>query len=262
MSSFLCSCLIALSLLAAHPAPAAATPASADSWGSWSEAKTLYDAGKFEEALHALRSHPDEGASYFYNLATVHLRLAQYGLAVAYLEKANRLRPHDPDVLHNLSLARAALVRLIGKERLDPASNWLETTLGEAPLTPARGLLGALALLMTLLVARSYRKTGRARQALLSTQGLTALAAFALASGLLITQKVIESHPPATAIEPVAVRSGPGETYLELGRVEAGSRVRLLGQTAQDPKQQALWRQVRYSHSAVGWVPASSLLLL
>jgi tetratricopeptide (TPR) repeat protein len=237
------------------------TSARADDWGSWGEAKGFYEAGNLEEALHSLRSHPAENGAYFYNLGTVHYRLAQYGLAVAYLEKASRLRPSDPDLQHNLDLARAGLARMIGKDRLDPASSWLERSAGQFPLREISGGLGLVALLLALMMLRTYHRTGHVLRSVLSPAGILAILAFATATGVSVAQRVAVRNPTAAAVEGVAVRSGPGQSYVELGRVEAGTQVRLLGQVAQG-EQNALWRQVRYSATAVGWVPASSLLLL
>jgi hypothetical protein len=71
--------------------------------------KQLESAGRFKDAIEVLKSAPTYDATYFYNLGILHGKSGTPGLAVAYLEKANHLKPHDPEIQRNLNIARKGL---------------------------------------------------------------------------------------------------------------------------------------------------------
>jgi tetratricopeptide (TPR) repeat protein len=224
-----------------------------NAWSDWQEAKSLYDAGKFDEALKAFQSHPAESAQYFHN---VYYKMGQPGQALAYLEKANHLHPHDAEIQHNLQLAQSELSHLIGAGRLDSVSSGLEAMADRVSMNEVRGTLGLLGLVVMALWLRAYLKTRNLRRTLLQPAGFIGLLGFAITSGLYFAERLANSHPPAFAIERQVVRSGPGDQFAQLGQVDAGMKLRLLGPTDGD------WRQVRYSQDGIGWIKLSSLLLL
>ncbi|MGK5082228.1 SH3 domain-containing protein [Bdellovibrionota bacterium FG-1] len=232
------------------------SPAPNGVWAEWQEAKTFYDSGNYDEALHSLRSHSAESAPYFYNLGTVFFQLKQPGSALAYLEKANRISPHDPQIQSNLQLAQATLGRLIGIDRLDPASSAVESMTDRVSINEVRGTLGMLGLLVALLWLRTYLRTRKLKEALLQPAGFIALLGFALTGGLYLAQRYAHAHPPTYVLEQVFVRSGPGDQFVQLSQLEAGVKLRRMG-----PEQEG-WSQVRYSQDGIGWVRSSSLLLL
>lgn len=232
-------------------------------WNEWQQAKFLFDSGKFDEALHEFRSHPSESAQYFHNVGTTYLRLSQPGQAVAYLAKANHLRPHDPEIQHNLQLAQSALGRLIGVEHVDPASSGLETLADRVSMGEIRGALGLLGLIVSALWLRAYLRTRSLKRTLLQPSGFIGLIGFAITLSLYAAERLAESHPPAFAMDHLVIRSGPGDQFAQLGQLEAGVKIRLLGpsETVKAGDQQQSWNQIRYSQDGIGWVQASSLLL-
>jgi hypothetical protein len=234
-------------------------------WGPWQKARSLFDTGKYEAALSELTAHPAEDASYFYNLGTIYNKIGRVGPSVAYLEKANRLEPHDPAIQHNLALARDELGRLVGIERLDPASTWAENIADHVTLSEIRGTIGLVGTIMLILWLKTYLRTRRLRKTLLTPAALCASVGFLITLGLYAVERLAEAHPPAVCIERQAVRSGPGDHFLELARLEAGTKLRVLGPTANAEApgtEPQAWRQIRFSQDGIGWVRVSSLLLL
>src|SRR6185437_3561884 len=67
----------------------------ADQAADYAALQTAFNSGKYDLALRQLQAHPEGTAVYFYNLGTTLLKLNQAGQATAYLEKANRIQPHD-----------------------------------------------------------------------------------------------------------------------------------------------------------------------
>jgi tetratricopeptide (TPR) repeat protein len=238
-------------------------PDRSGEWSDWQQAKSLFEAGKYEEALHEFHSHPADSAQYFYNIGTTHLKLGQPGQAVAYLGKSNHLRAHDPDTQRNLQIAQSALGRLIGADHLDPASSGLETLADRVSMGEIRGALGLLGLIVASLWLRAYLMTRSLKRTLLQPSGFIGLIGFAITLSLYGAERLAEAHPPAYTIEHLVIRSGPGAQFAELGQLEAGIKLRLLGpeETIKVGDQQQSWKQVRYSQDGIGWIPTSSLLL-
>jgi tetratricopeptide (TPR) repeat protein len=224
-------------------------------WGPWQEARAHFDAGAYSKALQSLQAAPMQTANFHYNLGTVYYQLGNHGQAVAHLEKANRLKPHDSAIQHNLKLARTQLERRIGETRLDSASSWAESVADQLPFDEVRGVMGAVVIVLIVFWGRAYWKTRSIRKTLLQPAAVLTFLALLLTTGLYWVEKSGETHPAAIALEPQIIRSGPGEQFIELSRVESGSKLRVLGGNS-------AWSQIRFGADDIGWVPASSLLLL
>lgn len=238
---------------------------SPSSWGDWDDARILYDAGKYNEALASLAAKPNPtDPAYFYNCGIIYYRLGRMGYALAHFEKANRLSPHDSNIQTNLKLVRDLLAQQLGKERVDPASSFLENVADRVALDEVRATLGLLVLVIALLVLKNYWKSRQLLFAL--TRPATILVGFALliTGTLYVAQRYSEIHPPSICVVSDTLRSGPGERFLDLGKAEAGMKLRLTGVSSQNTVDQGVesWLQVHYSQDGVGWIKSSSLLLL
>ncbi len=210
---------------------AAMTLFSLHVYADWQDAKALYDAGKYQDAIQDLRSNPSEQAAYFHNLGTTFLKAGDLGRARAYLEKANYIKPHTPNIQRNLEITRTSLSRLIGANQLDPASSGIESLADRMSMDEVRGTLGLLALIVAFLWLRAYSKTRSIRRAILQPAGFCGLAGLALCLILYGTERIAASHPPAFCLERQTVRSGPGDRFIQLALVEAGTKLRLTGST-------------------------------
>jgi len=269
-------CLVLISLLAAlvsNPPRAQAEGGSSNDWGSWKDARALFDAGRYEDALQAfLRQQAPESSSYYYNVGTTYYRLGRPGAALAYFEKANRLSPHDAEIRHNMALARKSVEEVTGPDLIDPASNNLEKLSDRIDLDEVRGTVGLLGLILFLFWTRTYLKTRNLKETFLKPGSIFVFIAFTITGALYLAQQVSELRPPAVMIQKQIIRSGPGEHFVQLGVAEAGTKVRVLGPeiagsdtqnnsgAASQPGE--LWRQIRFSREGIGWIPTSSLLLL
>ncbi|MBY0469809.1 SH3 domain-containing protein [bacterium] len=254
----------------------AAPSVQADEWGSWQEMRGFYDAGKYQEALDSLNNPQNtpsairETAGYLYNLGLITFRLNKTGAAYAYFRKANLLNPDDKDIAYNLKLTRSALERTIGAERLTASLTWSEYLAEEMPLKAVGTGLGLLTLFSSLVLIRTYRGFRRqtnSPKATLARLPLApsfwgALTAATLSTTCMLIQYWGNVDPPAVAIDSQVVRSGPGDQYLELTQIQAGTPIRLLGLAALDSARKS-WVQVRYSkEGGVGWVLQSELIPL
>ncbi len=217
----------------------------------------LYRRGAFTEALSVLENSPDathQPPDYFFNRGVIHHALQQEGLAVAYLEKARTLSD-DHRVSDALFEAQKSLAQLIGASKLDPASYIFESWGDDLPLEwiwvvlVAFSVLGVIALLIT----KPQGKQGFSGSLMGITLTLMTLAGIGFSWDLWMLR-----HTPAMVLKSETVRSGPAETYLERGVLDAGMKVRLVG-----PSPLLNWYRVRFDAAGEeGFIPASSLLLL
>jgi tetratricopeptide (TPR) repeat protein len=238
------------------------------SWSDWQEAKNFYEAGDYEAALQVFKAHPREGSSYYFNLGTLYSRLHRWGEAIAHLEKANKLHPHDPDIQFNLAFVRNELSQQLGSEKLDPASSWVEELADRVSLDEVRATLGLLGVIVLALWIQAYWKTRDLKHAIIQPSGIIGLFCFFITLGIYGIQRWADEHPPAICLNHLVIRSGPGNHFLELSQLNAGTKVRLLGPSAPEAiqgsnsPQSEVWKQIRYSAEGIGWIPASSLLTL
>jgi tetratricopeptide (TPR) repeat protein len=235
-------------------------------WSKWQEAKKDYDSHRYQEALEELQKNPLDKSNYYYNLGLVYFRLGKLGPSLGYLEKANRLKQNDPDIQYNLSIARFELERAIGTEKLDPASHWIEQFADQIPTDQLRIILSLLTLISLLLWTKAYMMTRHVRSTCSQPAGFFGMLGLTLAIGVYGLQRWAHSQPPAICLEPLTVRSGPGNHFMELTRMEAGSKLRLLGPSVSSDDHEnsstETWKQVRYAPTEIGWAKASTLLPL
>jgi hypothetical protein len=200
---------------------------------SFNGVKSAFDSGAYADALRQLQSNPSDDATYYYNLGTTLLKLGKPGQAVAYLERANRLEPHDVSIQQNLQISRTTLGHLVGTEKLDPASTWSENVADNLRLDEIRGAFGLVGFVIALFWIRSYLKSRRIRQTLMKPAGIMGIGALLITAGLYGVERVAGMSPAAVCLDRETIRSGPGDQYVELSQCESGMKIRILGPTAE-----------------------------
>lgn len=215
----------------------------------------LYQSGNFEEALKALlASTIPKDANFYYNLGTTELRLGMNGKAVAHLEKASRMRGYDADAQHNLNAARTALGRVLGTERLDPASTWADLFSDRMASPEVQGACSLLAFVLLAFATRHYFRFKKAMKGSRETAFAWAAAGLLMLAATLGSATVSFGRPAAFTVERQQIRSGPGDHFLELSQVEAGVTLRLMGPQSEG------WKQVRFSSDQIGWIKGAAIL--
>jgi tetratricopeptide (TPR) repeat protein len=221
--------------------------------------------GNFKEAIEALKQNPNYDADYFFNLGILHGKMGQHGLAVAYLEKSNHDKPHDPEIQKNLQFARDSLSQHLAslnvEVSIDPASNRLERFSDRIDGDEILGMIGMVMVLVSLLWMRAYLKTRNIIKTLLKPSGWFGVLAVVLVFAFYGLYRSGGSNPPAVVINREVLRSGPAITYPEISPIEVGIKVRLVGSPA-TVNENELWQKVRYKNNLSAWLPFSSLLPL
>ncbi len=225
----------------------------------------LESAGKLKEAIDALKQNPTYDASYFYNLGILYGKMNQPGLATAYLEKANREKPHDPEILLNLKLAKSTfqkqLLETHSEISIDGASNQLEQFSDRIHSDEILGLIGLVTVIVSLLWIRAYLKTRNITKTFLKPSGWFGVLALVLVFAFYGIHKAGNFDPPAVALIKGPLRAGPGINFPEIMSLEPGIKVRMIGSPA-TVNENELWQKVRYKTNQTAWIPLSSLLPL
>lgn len=240
---------------------------------SWAGAKVLYDAGRYEEALKAFMSQPlIENPNYYFNLGNVYYRMGRYGAALAFYEKAKKLDMRDLGVQKNIQIVRNRLIlQMGGQDRLDPASHAIEVLSDRLPLDEVRATIGLLVIVISLIWLRRYLKTKNIYQTFFHAASMLVGTALLLTLFFYATKRYSERTPAAVVLESQVLRSGPGEQFMDLGRLDPGVKIRVLSEVFSEESVQkdgnqdlnpGRWRKIRYSQDGVAWVHDASLLLL
>ncbi len=211
---------------------------------SFEKLDSFFQSKQYESGLKYLKEIPfpnkDRNPFYYYNLGNLNYRLGKAGLAVAYLEKANHILPQDKEIKKALKLARNGMPSLETPE-INPDLILTGTAL--------------LCFLLSLVWILHYLRERKPRRVFSSPVGILNIVILALGIGTYAVLKHAETHPKAVCIESQIIRSGPGETFSEISRLEPGMKVEWLETGKKE------WRQIEWGGGNLGWVSESSLLL-
>jgi tetratricopeptide (TPR) repeat protein len=233
----------------------------------WKQFQTLYGQGKYQEGLSVLltlASQFHDDPTYYYNLGTTYLQVNQLGLALAYLEKANRLWPHQTHIQSNLLEVQKKLQirsKNAPSEPLGETLTLFEQIADRLSLDELRTALGLFGFIVLALWSKAYWTHRNLRQTLVHPVRLLCMAGFILTFSLYLLQQSVMTHPPSICIMTQIIKSGPGEHFVNVTSLEEGAKVRLLG-PEKIASNHEIWKQIRYSATGIGWARASHLLAL
>lgn len=203
-------------------------------------------------------------ATEYYNLGTRSYQKGQIGKAVAYLEKANELFQNNKDIQYNLQIARSALRKNLGERLLDPGASPIDWLTDHTHSPQIQALLALFTLSIVVMGFRRYWLTKNLHD--WTTGLLTGSGLLLFVTLIAITRfpHLLGAHPAAIALENQPIRSGPGDQFLELTHIEAGTKVRLTGDSIEGTRDSTpqVWHQIRFSGDGIGWVKESEFLFL
>ncbi len=212
------------------------------------QAETFYRNGQYAQALslyeQALKNSPNNPYLY-YNIGNCYFKMDSKGLAAANYYRAFKLRPRDPDIRHNLSLALGNSGNALIPSGVPPVLHkgffWFS-------ISELKGLVCGSGWLVCLLAGLWLltRKGGKL--------ALCAGVVFVGCAGWFYLRQSWETQPLAVVAAPVAeVRSGPGTNFPASASVTQGHLVEVV-----DSKDH--WVQVVIqSQGLKGWVENTTL---
>jgi tetratricopeptide (TPR) repeat protein len=223
---------------------------------SFKAGNAAYERGDFSGAVDAYAAAEQSGAydaRLFYNHANALFRTNKLGLSILYYERAHKLAPTDPDVLHNLNFARSRVADKIS----DPPANAFTTFFWRihSSYSLRDGLWYALGIFtagfLLLAVSLFLPPLGRVALVLLATLAFISWATFATSLVYKVRQQ--DSAARVVVLHPVVeLYSGPGESYELLFRAHEGTVFSIVSREGE-------WVAVKLSDGRGGFVMASKV---
>ncbi len=203
-----------------------------------------WDAGDVAAATTAWRAEvgPRPSGALAYDLGAAAFRSGDLPRAIAWWRTARVQHPRDPDVAHNLALARAGLPGL-PRPVAAPAA-WMELASPSELALLAIGFLAGF----SALVGEWRRERGDVLALAVCCGLIGASAAVSAWQG----DVLLERHPVCVAADPLTLRAGPDPAERARTELPAGSETRLL-------RQHRGFALIETGDGRSGWAPLASL---
>lgn len=254
-----------LPLAASVFAVSLATAATVDldaATSAFREGNAAYERGDFTGAANAYERAEAAGAAdarLYYNHANALFRTDRLGPAILYFEKARKLAPTDPDILHNLDFARARVADKIP----EPPANFVTRLLwsAHASYSPRTGVWIAWGLFsagfLALTLGLFLPALGRIATIALATVSFAVLLAFA--PSLVYKLRQHGTAVRAVVLQPVTdLHSGPGASYELLFRAHEGTVFTIVSREKKDADGEP-WLAVKLPDGRGGYVKAKAV---
>ncbi len=212
----------------------------------------LYREGLYDQAVEqyeALRSQGVVDGALCYNLGNAYFKSGRLGLAILNYERALEQMPSDEDTRANLEFANELIVDIVQRRPMPSYVAWVVDLYHSvdpnflALLLSLSFVIGGAAVSMLLLGLWPQLRTP-------AIYALATVAAVGLLSATVLIAKVQSSGEREEAIaiaQVLDVRSGPGDTNLQLAEIHEGLKLTVLGEREG-------WLQVRLPNGLTGWV--------
>ncbi len=223
-----------------------------DAEALFAKGNDLYRQGKFTDAANAYEQIIKEGrvsAPVYFNLGNAYYRQGKIALAILSYERAQRLKPGDADIVHNLRL-----LNLKTLDRIEPVPDlfliqWLRTYAAVVPVQTAFPLLLAGWALFFVALAGVYvvRHTGILR--LLRWGVLVGLAVVLFAGATLGIHSMLSNDNDQAVITAsiVTAKSSPDEQSVNAFVVHEGLKVKVSDNLGD-------WVKITLADGKVGWI--------
>ncbi|MCF8235036.1 MAG: SH3 domain-containing protein [Bacteroidales bacterium] len=173
---------------------------------------------------------------------------------ILYYEKARKLDPNNPDILHNLRIANSRIPDRIEDVPEIFLIRWWNTFYDLFSVNTWAKIGIGLFILFVLMGGLYFTGRGRKLRKFAFWTGLTVLALTTFSLGL-AAQKYHYSKKVNEAIvfsPSVTVKSAPNKTSVDLFVVHEGTRVKITDQAGE-------WYEIEIANGSIGWLPQSAV---
>lgn len=226
----------------------------------FSEANTLYNDGKYAEAIDKYESILDSeqhSAELYFNLGNANYKLNNIAPSIYYYEKALQLEPKNKDLQNNLAFAQNMTIDAIeevpkvGFSRL--TNNVVNTF---ATDTWAKIAVGSVLFFVLLFLTYHFSYTSSKKRVAFVVSIISLfIACFSLAMSFQKENLNNKNNPAIIFAQESRVKTDPNPTSEEVFRLHEGTKVQVL-ETYDD------WRKIELSDNSTGWIPLKDIKLL
>lgn len=220
----------------------------------FSHGNELYRATKYQDAIKEYELIIKQGyssAELYYNLGNAYYRNEQLARAILSYERAARLRPNDPDIIHNLRLVYLKTI-----DRIEPVPEmffiqWMHTI--GSMISPEKVqilfllswilLFGSLAA-MYFIIRTDFLRVAR----IIFFVSFVSVVLWAAMLGIQSFQETTQDKAIITA-QIVTAKSSPDDNSVDAFVIHEGVKVKLTDSVAD-------WVKITLADGKVGWIPA------
>jgi tetratricopeptide (TPR) repeat protein len=223
----------------------------------WNRANSHYSNGNYQEAAHLyeqILNENGESAEIYFNLGNACFKQNLLGAAHLNYERARRLAPANPDILHNLDFVKAMQIDKIDEVQDVFITTWLDDTMNVfAGNTWSIVFLTLTVLSLLLLSFFIFSQTSRIRKL-----SFTAFCLFLLLSaasfylGYRQRNQTLNRSEAIIFSTEVVVKSTPNNSGSDLFIIHEGLKVRIID------KQGNYYRIMLDDGKSQGWIPRES----
>ncbi len=228
-----------------------------DPEAAFQKANTDYREGRFTQAAEGYESLIREGhvsADVHFNLGNAYFKSGAIPRAILNYEKAERLRPGDPDIAFNLKMANLQTVDKIEPLPVVFYKKWWNTFVhGHTADSYAAWGIGWAWFALLLAAVYLFVRSVPVRKAAF----MTALAAVA-ASTVLFYFSYRRAHELGRTDEAILfatnayIKSSPDDKSTNLFMLHAGTKVQILDELEG-------WKRIRIANGSEGWIESETL---
>ncbi len=229
--------------------------ASQNAVESFDKGNENYRSGNYGGAIAEYQKVIDQGlasAAVYFNLGTAYYREGKIGPAILAYERAERLKPNDPDILHNLRLAD-----LKTADRIEPVPElfliqWLRSYAALVPFDTAFRTATVAWIVFFVALAGIFLARNGTVVRMLRWLTLIAVVLFFLSGGTVGIHTLLAQGSDEGVIQATVVtaKSSPDEQSVNAFVVHEGLKVKL-SDTLGD------WVKITLADGKVGWIHTS-----
>ncbi|MEH6536982.1 MAG: tetratricopeptide repeat protein [Psychroserpens sp.] len=224
------------------------------------QANTLYNEGKFDDALEkykAVLETEQHSAALYFNMANAHYKLNHIAPSIYFYEKALLLKPNDKDIKNNIAYARnmtiddIEIVPEVGFSRLIKTvtntmsfDNWAKTAVG----------LVVFFVVLFMVYYFSY-STSKKRFAFVSSLACLLLVFVALAFAFHKYKLADNNRPAIVFAKEAQIKSEPNLRSSEAFKLHEGTKVQVLDTVSN-------WKKIKLSDGKTGWVASIDIKMV
>ncbi|WP_282031182.1 tetratricopeptide repeat protein [Winogradskyella eximia] len=226
----------------------------------FSEANTLYNNGKYAEAIDKYESILDSdqhSAELYFNLGNANYKLNNIAPSIYYYEKALLLEPNDKDIQNNLAFAQNMTIdaiEIVPKVGFSRIINNIVNTFNTD--TWARIAIGGVLLFVVIFLAYHFSYTSSKKRIAFVTSIISLfIGCFSVVMAFQKDSLDRKDNPGIVFSQETRVKTDPNSASEEVFRLHEGTKVQVI-ETYED------WKKIKLSDNSTGWIPSEDIKLL
>ena len=224
------------------------------------QANTLYNEGKFDEAIKYYESIIDNGmhsSELYFNLGNTHYKLNNIAPSIYYYEKAALLNPNDSEIKNNLSFAKNMTIDAIDRIPEVGFSKILKSITNTFEFDNWAWISVMLMITFVILFLSYYFSSGTSQKRLTFIGSVTAILICLVTLTFAFNKYSLDqkNNPAIVFAQESKVKSEPNLRSVEAFKLHEGTKVQII-ETIDN------WKKIKLTDGKIGWISSDDIKLL